>query len=209
MFVGFFTWETYFRDNLMYEQVIALKNTKEKGEIITADDIHQINVEINSFKDALKNSEGIVGMVTLVDIPSNIPLSETYFDNPDITPLKDQFVFEIPNEWIYGVPQSLRAKDKIFFYEVKPNQTVENTLIIENNDVQAINDIGDYEFVLSSVAKYVKDGSNREVTNVGETRNDGSSKVSSIEVIGTLDELVELETKVKNGSKFIILYNEG
>lgn len=209
MFVGFFAWETYFRDNLMYEQVVALSTDKEKGEIITENDLHTINVEVNSVGGAIKKKEQIIGKATLVDIPSNIPISEYYFADPDITPLKDQFIMAIPSDWIYGFPQSVRAKDKLFFYEVKAGGSVADDLIIENNDRPAIENSGEYEFVYSSIARYVKDGSNREVVNMGETRDEGSSTVSQIEVIITKEELKDLENRIKKGSKFIILYSEG
>ena len=211
MFVGFISWEMYFRENLMYEYVIAFKENVPKGHVVKEDDLHYINVEINSFKDAINNSNLIVDKVALVDIPANMPLSQSYFEESDLALIGDQYIFQVPNEWIYSFPQTLRAKDKIYFYEVKPGQVVSDgdLLIVDNNDIDQLEKKEKYELVESSTVLYVKDNSNKEVQNTGaEDSRDGSGNISSIEIVITPKQLNKLEKLAKNGSKFIILYRE-
>lgn len=206
MFAGFFSWEFYFKDTLMYEEVIVLTTEKAKGEIITAEEVTTKSVQFDSFANAIKNPELVVGKATLVDISPDIPLSEKYFGDQETTVLKDEFVFAIPSDWIYGVPQSLRSSDEIYFYEVKPEQKLDNVTIIEENQIDEIEKLDEYEFVLSTRVMYVKDSGNREVVNVNETREDASGTIDSIEIVVDVEELQTLEAKYRNGSKFIILY---
>lgn len=206
MFAGFFSWEFYFKDTLMYEDVVVLTTEKAKGEIITAEEVTTKSVQLDAFSNAIKNPELVVGKATLVDITPDIPLSENYFGDIETTVLKGQFVFAVPSDWIYGVPQSLRATDEVFFYEVKPDQKLDNVTIIDENKVSEIEKMDEYEFVLSTRVMYVKDSGNREVVNVNETREDASGTIHTIEIVVDVEDLQLLESKYRNGSKFIIMY---
>lgn len=207
MFVGFFSWETIFRKNLMYDQVLVLSTPKLKGEIVAKEDLKYLVVEKGAVtRNSIKDPKEIVDTVVMIDLPVDMPLSPTYFSSQEIALTKDEFIFAVPSAWLAGYPQTLRAKDTVYFYEVKPGQAVGDGLVIENNEVDQVR--GEFEFVYSSTAKYIKDGSNKEVINVGEDREVGSGTISSIEIVITLEKLGELENKIKKGSKFIVLYNE-
>jgi len=206
MFAAFFAWENYGRDAFMYTKVVAFNTEIMKGDIIEATNLKTMNVEKDTINTGVTDANSIIGKVAMVDIPADMPLSDSFFYDVEDTTVDDTFIFSIPSSWIYGVPQSIRAQDTAYFYEVKADNTVDGIAVMENNTSKVEEDA---DFLFSARIKYVKDGSNREVVNTSRgSRDDGSSNVQNIEIIGTKEELEILETKAKNGSKFIIMYKE-
>lgn len=203
MLALFFGWETVGRDALMYDEVLALNKEISKGEKVTENDVRKLKIEKDSMGRVAKNEKEIIGRVALVDVEPNIPISKNYFGEANITPDKDQFIFEVPSSWIYALPQSIRAGDTAYFYEVKEGEIVDGELVEENN----IDEMSS-EHMLESKIKYVKDGSNREITNITKDRSDGSGKVATIEIIASVENIAKLESMAEDGSKFIILYKE-
>lgn len=126
----------------------------------------------------------------------------------------DRFVFKIPSSWIYAVPSSIRRGDDILLYEVdaRIDQSISQSVVNNGEDLPTYQgrpdiDVGSGKPVLEATVIYVKDSSNREVVDVaGRERLDGSSQVSSIEIVSTSDDVAKLEQKVIEGKKFILVY---
>lgn len=63
------------------------------------------------------------------------------------------------------------------------------------------------EPILEATVIYVKDSANREVVDVdGKPRLDGSSQVSSIEIVCTKKDVAKIEKKIAEGKKLILVY---
>lgn len=66
---------------------------------------------------------------------------------------------------------------------------------------------GKTESIFNTTVVFVKDSTNREVTDTnGKERLDGSSQVSAIEIICTRSDTQILESSVLNGKKLIVVY---
>ena len=224
---GFFYWVKYGQEQFVYKRVITTNAEITKGTVITKDMLKVSKFdEGNIINGSLVDASSIIGMASKQYIPRNSQITLDFFDNPDIVVDENQYVFQIPDEWIYAFPSSLRRKDEIYFYAIELNNIsgMNQTIQPDNsNDTEATvsephilsteqsNKLSeklnnDESFIKASVA-YVKDSANREVVDSGSNeRYDGSSQISNIEIIATLDQVNTLERYIDNGYKFIILY---
>lgn len=103
-------------------------------------------------------------------------------------------------------PQDQKTAD----HKQTEDSTTEDIIPTYNNEDQTILSANAGEIVLESTVAYVKDSSNREVVSISnKDRNDGTSVIRDIEIVATLEEVQKLESFIKKGSKFIIMYREG
>lgn len=147
-------------------------------------------------------------------IPNNAQVTSRCFDKAGVVLTSDKFVFKIPANWIYAVPSSIRRGDEILIFEI--DSEIDRNIsasMISNEDKLPVYDttppmtIINEKPVLEATVIFVKDSSNREVVDVDtRTRFDGTSQVSSIEIVSTKDDMQILEKKVAEGKKFILVY---
>jgi len=208
-------WETKGRELYLYCDVIVLKEDVKRGTIITPDMITVVKMQSdNLINNPITNENDVIGFAAKHFIPKNLQLHKEFFEIPELVTKNNEFIFRIPNDWIYSVPSTLRRKDKVIFYSVnadigKKTISGHEGEIATYDPTEKIN-ISDMQPVFSTIVAYVKDSANRELVTVSkEDRLDGSSTLSEIDVIITLDNLKQLENIINNGSKFIIMYDEG
>ncbi len=186
-----------------------------------------VNSQVHFSERNIRNEDLIPGSLCATDIanfegkasvqfiPKNGQISSRFFEIAGLVMTGDEFVFKIPNQWIYAVPSSIRRGDDILVYEIDSRidqqidispTTNEDNIISSYLTVSGIT-LGASKPIIESTVMYVKDSANREVVDVdGKIRLDGTSQVASIEIVCTKDELSQLEAKIAEGKKLILVY---
>lgn len=182
-------WETSGRELYFYNEIIVLNSEVNKGTIITNELLSTKKVENDSINEGVVlNTNEIIGLEAKHYVPKETELHINYFESQSLLNRENAYIVRIPNEWLYSIPNTLRRKDTIVFYPVNTKDAV----------------------ILKTQVAYVKDSGNREVQTVNtENRLDGSSIITEVSVVATLDEFKRLESTVLNGNKLIIMYSEG
>lgn len=217
-----FVWETYGREKLLYVDQVVFKEDTPANTKITSDNLMILPVERSKIiSDPISDVDQVIGKETKIFIPKNAPLHKSYFDNPDVVLDKDQYIFPIPNDWIKAFPDTIRRKDTIYIYEYKEEKKIsveiektqtpqKDTLGIKaysGSSSEAIKQVENKAPIIKFAVAYVKDGTNREVKDSGTIeRQDGTSNIQKIEIIGTTEQFKQLEDSYKKGNKFIIMY---
>ncbi len=194
-----FYWENYGREELLYKNVMIAKENIYKNETLTEENVMVAKVEDTFITEevALENAQ-IIGKESKQFIPQNAIVDMRYVGEPELLIHVNEYIMQLPNDWIEVYPDSLRRGDHIFLYPVF-NFTDEYTTEACINTVP----------VTKLVVAYVKDSGNREVIDVDQKkleRYDGTSTIDSIEVIISFADTEKLLEFYKNGYKFIILY---
>jgi hypothetical protein len=137
-------------------------------------------------------------------IPANGQITQKSFSENSLILKENQFVFRLPPSWVYTIPSSIRRGDKISIYEIDSN--IESRLSA-GEDINTVLVKGKLESILETTVEYVKDSTNREVTDTnGNKRLDGSSQVPAIEIICTREETQVLEKSILSGKRLIVVY---
>lgn len=214
-------WETSGRERFMYKPVIVLKEDVTAGTVLNDDSLLAVQwVEYDNVIDgSIIDPELVIGRAASHFIPKGTQLHPNYFEDKDLILQPGQYIFKIPNDWIYSVPDSLRRKDIITIVETK-NETPKEIMNGQESNNMNLNTYtpdkaGDLVPILGgslfeTITSYVKDANNREVVTVSlNDRYDGSSKINSVEVIITLEQFKKMKASVANGNKFVIMYSGG
>jgi hypothetical protein len=201
-----FYWEMYGRESLLYKEIVVLSEDVNKNQVITKDMIEvQKREETTLIKEVILDANEIIGKAANNYIPKGVQLVDKYFEVPDLVLDKDEYIFQIPLEWIKAFPDSLRRGDRIYFYEVGKGTLDYNSTEgeIAVNNKKAL----EKEPVTNATVAYVKDSANREVITLSdEERYNGSSKINEIEIITNLETVNLLRDSVNNDKSFIIMY---
>ena len=215
---GMYLWQTYGREAADKKEVLLARLDIEPGTLIDPS-LHFVIKRVDSeliIPNALTPSEvqGVKGLAAKYLIPQNAIVSGKFFEASGLVLSDERFIMKIPESWVYAVPTSLRRGDEIFFYAVSAKldpladsrvQTEPSGLPVYGQQLPGA--MEGSELVLSSYVAYVKDGANREVVDMDERkRMDGSSQVSSIEIVCTDEEKEKLVKSVSQGNKFILVY---
>ncbi|MCT4596619.1 MAG: SAF domain-containing protein [Vallitalea sp.] len=201
-----FYWEMYGREHLLYENIVVLTKDVNRNDIITIEMItYQKREGSQIVKGAILDENKIIGKAAKSYIPKGVQLVEKYFENHKLVLDNNEYIFQIPTEWIRAFPSSIRRGDTIYFYEV--GQGIENhngaEVEIILNNTQAL----EKEPITSATVAYAKDSANREVVTLSDNeRYDGSSKISEIEIIANLEIVNSLRESVDDNKLFIIMY---
>lgn len=111
--------ESVGREAYFSEQIVKLKKSVGRGDEITSDSWYYAKVPKNSLiEDVITDPNEIVGKVAKQYIPNNAQLHPTFFEEPELITDENHLTMKIPNEWIYALPNTLRARDKIVLKEV-------------------------------------------------------------------------------------------
>jgi len=181
---GLGVWELWGRENISYKEVLVLKNDLPANTIIEEEDIERKRVEKPPQKSLRPGEENkITGMETVQFVPEGMPLYSEYFRKSQFA-VGDETgkeILSVPGDWLLSLPQTVRRGDKVTFYSDKVR-------------------------ILTAVVAYAKDSSNQEVLSSDKDRLNGTSSVQHIEIVGAVDELVELSRLAGEGKKFTVLY---
>lgn len=206
----------YGQPALDFEKVMVAAVDIPKGTIASPDMFTEVKFDRNlvlSGKITPDNVSGIYGLAATQFIPAKAQVVPAFFQSKNYVVGVDQAVMKIPTTWVYAVPSSIRRGDTALFYEIDADMdqyitqsNLSNT--VDNSSLIRLM-LGESTPVLSLSVAYVKDSANREVVDTGDgVRMDGSSQVSSIEVIINNDQKRILENSIQNGMKFLVLYND-
>ena len=205
---------TYGQEAFSTKRVIIANMDIEAGTVIDP----SIHFSLKNIKNedlipqSMEDISGLAGMAANQFIPKNSQVNGRFFERSGIVLTEDKFVYKIPNNWIYAVPSSIRRGDSVLIYEIdsKIDQNIVNTVQNAPEDLPVYQDQivpASQEPIIESTVIYVKDSANREVVDVdGGKRLDGTSQVSSIEIVCTRDDVTRIEKKIAEGKKLILVY---
>ena len=200
---GIWFWETYGREAWTYEEVLVLQEPAERNTYITVDKLAVMRVETEKMvAGAITDPNKIIGKETIQFVPAGMMLVDDFFDAPELVLNDGEYLFSIPNTWLLAYPQSLRRRDTVYVYPVKQNVDLEE--LYYGTPLPTTTPEGKPLF--SATVAYAKNGSNQEVESVDPARLDGTSSVSLVEIVTTMDNVKLMETAVKEGYKFIMIY---
>jgi hypothetical protein len=121
-------WETVGREEYLYKNILVVTKDIQKGELITEDKLKYIKIEEDKIiSNPVTTKKDIMNLAAKHYIPKYSQLSREFFDDPGIVLKKDQFIFNVPADWIKAVPSSIRRKDTALFYEIKNTDTNSGT----------------------------------------------------------------------------------
>lgn len=189
----FFIWETKLRDDLLFQEVIVLKEATKEGQQITEDLLFTIKLPIELTKNIIVDKSEIIGLSANHYIPMNIPLAKEFFVDKKLFLKENEVLMDIPASSIISIPNSIRRGDE-----------VQITVFISSDEVLSnqINIIKQSAF--ETICFYVKDSANREIISTNElNRNDGSGIISHIEIVMDENKIEDLKDNFEN-KKFII-----
>ncbi|PYG84240.1 hypothetical protein LY28_03745 [Ruminiclostridium sufflavum DSM 19573] len=203
-----YLWVTKGQPALETETLLVAQTDIPKGTVIEDAGIYFKPEKIgmaSAVQGALKPEQAsyITGRTTEGFIPANGQVTQKSFSENSLILKENQFIFRLPPEWVYTIPSSIRRGDKISIYEI--DSRIESRLSAGEEAETVLK--GGYEAILETTVEYVKDGTNREVTDTnGSKRLDGTSQVSAIEIICTRKETQVLESSILAGKKLIVVY---
>lgn len=209
-------WESRGRKHFLYSEVVVLNQSVKEGDIITADMLESINVDAGSIMEgAITGKDEAIGKKAGHYIPGYSQLSPVYFLDEEKVTDQNAYIFTVPDNWIITIPNSLRKGDGIYFYPVKTlDEKDSNDNQTETTQYSSKKDFSDYQTdseggILESRVAYLKDSGNREIVTISsEERYDGSSKIATLEIMATLEDISYLKDLADDDYKFIILYKD-
>lgn len=198
---GVYYWEIYGRDRIMTAQVVVLRQTLEAGEIVSADNLTVVRHPVEMLiENPVTDISEIDGLVAKHRIPSNMQMEKLSFEESELLPGPEEYIFKMPRDWIESLPSSLRRSDEVLLYPVK--RKIGQDVDQENQSDQETPFSNEYFRVA-----FVKNSANQEVTSVSEgTRLNGSSNVESVEIIAGLDSIEKMTALHAGGYRFIVMY---
>ncbi|MCL4366120.1 SAF domain-containing protein [Patescibacteria group bacterium] len=218
-------WEFYLNDRLnTVEVVIATKDFK-RNDIISQEDVALVRVEKNFLVNGhLTDPSLVIGKEAKFIIPKNAQITADALDDKGLVSNDEKIIAPLAKEWVYAMPGSLRRKDTILIYTVKPEdldlklkfnyETGDNYAAgeitaekISSNLEEMINE-GDKPVLDNVIVAYVKDTSNNEVKPVdpNKERLDATGNIANVELVLSQKEFDKLRLLAKEGHRFIIAY---
>jgi ribosomal protein L11 len=226
-------WEADGRQRAFYVDVPVFKDDVKRGDLIKEEMFTTVKYEKDKLiVNFIKEPRTIVGLEAKQYIPKNLQLDLQFFESPNLLTDDKRKNWKIPNEWIYSMPNSLRRKDQIVFYEVnsdamksdkkiqidatskitedigKKDQNIQVQITQKPDEKNKL--MGKNEPIFSTIVSYVKDSANREVVSTSPNdRIDANSTIKDLEIIATKEDIDLLTSIVTGGNKFIIGYSDG
>lgn len=219
-----------FYDQVYKEKVLSTEVVVAKERINKHTEFSRSNLVIERrnkselVKGYVKPSEisKLYGKDANAVILENQVVSDEYVDFENLTPdpSKNEAIRPIPSDWIYAMPGSLRRKDIITIYPVKPKdekvstsiKTIDEDKALTENDADnsTPEEVADrFKPILKNIpVNYVKTSSNQEVMNEkgSNERLNASGTASDIEVNINEDQLKKLVKFIDAGYKLYISY---
>ena len=206
---AFIYWESAGREKFTYGEIVVFNQGIDKGKVIKAEMLSSRRLDKTTIIDeAIQDPAQIVGKVALVNIPKGLQLSPDFFIDTQLHVEKGQYILQIPSDWLYAYPQTLRRGDRVYFYTVEKHEDNSSGFYADYpDDEAAAEEIKESsKAVLSSQVAYVKDSSNREVVDVVPSRMDGTSSIARLEIITDEEGYEILRDNYNQGFQFIIMY---
>lgn len=189
-----FFWEYWGREQLLYVDVISIKESLKKGDVVEKHNIEYIKIEREKLiKGHIAVPSDIIGKHAKHFIPAFAQLHPLYFNQTVVQ--SDEMIFRIPNDWLISFPETLRKGDEINILEVNKNYKKE------------VNMENDESYLLSCKVAFVKDSSNAEITDKTIVEREiATNSIATIELIITENKYEILKKSLYNENKLIIVY---
>ncbi|HEY5584174.1 MAG TPA: hypothetical protein VIK78_06750 [Ruminiclostridium sp.] len=207
--VATYLWITYGQPELESVSLLVAQKDIPKGTVIENANLYFKSQKISlssSVIGAIKPEQinSLNGKITDQFISSNGQIVLQSFSENSLLLKENQFVFKLPPSWVYSIPSSIRRGDKISIYEI--DGKIDSNLNLAQS-LELVLTKGKTESIFDTTVVYVKDSTNREVVDTnGDERLDGTSQVSSIEIICAREDTQVLENSVLSGKKLIVVY---
>lgn len=92
--------------------------------------------------------------------------------------------------------------------DANATETEETTKTEEVPTTPSVSETSELTELLNTKVAFVKDGSNKEVVTISPNdRLDASSNIENVEIITTLEKFQQIENKIKQGGKLIVMYS--
>ncbi|WP_157213484.1 SAF domain-containing protein [Paenibacillus senegalensis] len=112
-------WETDGRNRYMYESVLVLREDIRRGEVVHEEMLLSLRMDKHLIlSDAITEPGTVIGKEAKHYVPAGTQLHPRYFEHPGLVTGEDMFIVKVPQEWLYSVPDTLRRKDQVVFFEV-------------------------------------------------------------------------------------------
>ncbi len=132
---GIYFWEGWGRENFTTNAIIVLKEDTPAHTIISEDMVKVQHRDINNLiKNPITDIDDIIGKMSKSYIAGNAALSEYYFEDSDMIPDENEYIFQMPKSWIKSCPSTLRRSDDAYLYPVLEKEVVEVEYEISPND---------------------------------------------------------------------------
>lgn len=195
LFIG---WETYGREAFTYKTVLVMNQDVKKGTIIDKSMLGLMKEDSTRvIPNGVTDPNKIIGKKTTAYIPRGLQLCGKWFSDPGLATGNGSYIFNLPMDWTFSYPQTIRRGDTLYFY------AIDKSLVKDGIQLSEL-DLGTP--ILSAKAAYVKDSANREVVDVKSERIDGSAAISEIELVITDKKYEILKQNVEAGKVFILMY---
>jgi len=208
-------WELVGREELLYSNVVVLREDVFKGVEITHDMLQYIKIDSQGvIKDCITNPDDIIGLESKHYIPAGTQLVSNYFDLSSLVLKDDEKIMKLPDVWIHSFPETLRRKDEVYIYAIEPARDNIDSMSksdINGADIANLNSkINEQEkiYLLTTTVAYVKDNSNREVNSLDDDRLVGSSIISNIELVITEKQFEMLRVYAQECYTFVLMYTK-
>ena len=225
---GILYWENYGRERFNYVDAIVLNRDVSAGQRIESDMLGTIKMNREAaISNAVMSESELNGKSAVCYIPAGIQLPQKFFENKELTPGNGKYVLQLPQDWIYAFPQTLRRGDRVYFHAVKDMaddgvNAYQSTLygqeyqddreLPEGKEEQVIKEDREniaegLQPVYNTLVAYVKDSGNREVIDTVPERMDGSAVISRVEIITDDAGYQKLKSLFDKGYRFILMYD--
>lgn len=176
-------WEFWGRETVAYKNILVLKEDLAAGTLLSENDFELKKVE-SPPSEALKGEDikELINMQTAQYVAAGTELRREYFTESKFSIGKDtgKGLMSVSTDWLLSYPQTMRRGDKITFY----NGTVK---------------------LMDGVVAHAKDSGGNEVTFDGENRLNSSGMISHFEVVGTINNLIDISNLANTGVKFTVV----
>lgn len=116
--IGLAVWEKWGKAQLLYDDVLVLRDNVAKGTVITASMMETRKMNITEDFITFEEKDEIIGKETAAFVHKGVPLFAEYFQEARLSPgeKRGDYVLAVPQEWILSKPETLSKGDKVFFF---------------------------------------------------------------------------------------------
>lgn len=224
--ISAFAWYEWLggREWVNYTDVLVLKEDVIQGQTITEKDLTTIQIDKKLVTgNVILNKQDVLNKAARHFIPQQTPLHKYFFESQELVLEEGEYISQIPVDWTLSIPDTLRRGDQIIVYATTYASEILNQLQGAQQGTTtslpeqvggaipalAEDEKGELKELFHTNVAFVKDSSNKEVvTTSTQDRMDGSSTISSIEIVTTTEEFKMLEEQIKLGAKLIVMYSD-
>ncbi|MCL6601480.1 MAG: hypothetical protein K6T94_01275 [Paenibacillus sp.] len=217
-FGGLLGYDLYFKPYVLSQTVVKVK--VEEGKLLPKNyelqesDLYLDTVQTKDIPSAvITEISQVEHKVTKVNLTNGSILTESLIDVSELEPSRDEGIFPIPKEAIYGINGSLRSRDKVDVYLVKEEKLKGNVQVEGGPTVLGEPDpldlLGQQAFLINVTVNYVRTEDNNDVLDTEHGNNNNritsTGKVASPELKLKKSDGQQLKQYLEQGYKLWIV----